>query len=263
MMETKDVGTEPTQNENVASGAETVDVASNLNETQAGIQTAVEKIVSSESSKDGAWRSQLPKDLRDDPVLAQYKTQVDAIRAFTELYEKSNKAEVKSDGANQNEAPAKKYEDKDYQKFYDSTKGQNEFIRKQAGWLIDMMRKSNMSPDEIQAELVKYDDLNKEYVKSIESERKASFDSELKNLWGSEADNNQKYLDYAKKNLLSEEEVKAFEKSGLLENVSVVNLLSKYGKAMSESTPPEASGAGAEENSEDELIRRFFPDFKK
>ena len=76
--------------------------------------------------------------------------------------------------------------------------------------------------------------------------QKEAYKKSIEKLWGDKAEENQNYLNFAKKNVLSDEALKNFEKKGLFNDPFFADLLAKYGKDRSEGIPAHSSGNKAD-----------------
>lgn len=212
-----------------------------------GVAETVDTIASGDDGKDGAWRVQLPSDIRDAECFKPYKRQKDLYRAFYEMSQRQ--------GTNHDDAPdAEREPDEGYKAFYDSVRDQDEHSRKRAGMLLDMFRKGGIPSKEVKEFLDAFQNEGVELVKDRARRMREECDKGVAKLWGDDAEANGRYLEYAKTKLLTKEQVESLERSGALLDVQVLDILARYGKAMGESAP----AGGDALPKEKDIVERFF-----
>lgn len=183
-----------------------------------------------QNSKIGAWKSQLPKELRDKFESEDLPTQVDLAKGYLKL--KSELAEMKT--ASDKDKP-KVYTAEDYKELDAKLKEGGADESDLA--VIELMKKSNVAPEEIANLLAK----NSQRVELARQIHLQNLSTELKAMWGNNYSANKNYYEKATKVMFTDEEVDRIKRDGLHINPVFIDLVAKYGKLCSEGTLPVAS----------------------
>lgn len=221
---------------------ETEDTTSNQSETQEkGISAVADGVASAVSTSKGEWRSQLPPDLRNHPAFSAFANQKDVFRKFADFWNKEN-------GANQKtpEKPEETEDDEEFKSVYDQVNSLSGHEKNMLMPILDLVKGKGIKGKEINAMFEKIGNENNVMKAEFLERQKEAYKKSIEKLWGDKAEENQNYLNFAKKNVLSDEALKNFEKKGLFNDPFFADLLAKYGKDRSEGVPAHSSGNKAD-----------------
>lgn len=202
----------------------------NLDDEKAGSDE--EKQKASQKSKEGAWISQLPKELRDKFDPKEIPTQVSLANKYLEL---KLKQEENSKNASNEGDKVKIYTEDDYKELDDLLKDKD----KEDLNVIDVMKKNNVPPEDIKNLIVN----NSEAQKQMFEVKRQLLATDLRSRWGDSYDANKAFYNRAVKVLYPEDDGSRIMEKGLHLDPDFIDIVSKYGKACSEGIVPQSKFA--------------------
>ena len=182
-----------------------------------------------QKSKEGAWISQLPKYMRDSFDPKEIPTQKVLAEKYLELREQ---VENGDQGAGSHEP--RTYTEEEYAEVAKL------FTDEQDRKVLKFFKDNHIPPKNIKAFADGLAPTEEDRRVRLEIQRE-TVQTELRSRWGSQMDANNNYYKRALNTLYSEEERTRIAEKGLNYDADFIDLLSKYGRAMSEGTPANSS----------------------
>jgi hypothetical protein len=207
--------------------------------------------------------SQLPKDLREEAALHQFKSPGELARAFLDAEQKAQAGITRpSDEASAEEWAAYREalgipESPDGYQLEASDGG--ELDEELAGWFREAAHEAGLSQDQAQKLLQKWDESNspEAYAEKL-AKGKEQVEKQLREEWGKEFDANFNYAVKAMDQFAGEDFRSYLDETGMGNDPRMIRAMSQIGKAMLDDSL--VSGKASErEETEEEVLRRRYP----